>query len=173
MRHTLVISLFLLASVLVQAQETKMSRKERKAAQKAEMIEKTKALIEAEAWQFNANQMIPTQGKSRTLTSSYSVVVKDKTVDSYLPYIGRAYSADYGSTESPMTFKSDITEYSIEDWKKGGWIVKFTAKNKNDVIKFIFTIAETGSTSLSVNSTNRQAISYYGDLSEVSEKEEK
>jgi hypothetical protein len=172
MKHLLILSLFLFSSVLMQAQDKKMSRKERKAAKKAEQIEKTKALIEAETWQFSANQMLPSQGKSRTLTTAYSVILKDTTVDSYLPYFGRAYRADYGSTESPMIFKSDISDYSIEDWKKGGWIIKFTAKNKNDIINFIFTIGETGSASLSVNSTNRQNISYYGDLEEVPEKDQ-
>lgn len=172
MKHILILSLFLLSSVLMYAQDTKMSRKERKAAQKAEQIEKTKALIKAEAWQFSATQMLPAKGRSRSLTTSYSVILKDKKVDSYLPYFGEAYQADYGSRESPLQFVSDITEYSIEDWKKGGWIVKFRAKNKNDVINFTFTIAETGSTSLNVISTNRQSISYYGDLEEVPEKEE-
>ncbi|WP_167618833.1 DUF4251 domain-containing protein [Maribellus sediminis] len=173
MRHILIVSLFLVASVLVQAQETKMSRKEKKAAQKAEMIEKTKTLIEAEAWQFSATQMLPAKGRSRSLTTSYSVILKDKKVDSYLPYFGEAYQADYGSTDSPLQFISDITEYSIEDWKKGGWIIKFRAKNKNDVINFTFTISETGSSSLNVISTNRQSISYYGDLEEIPKKEKK
>ena len=172
MKHLLLLSLFLFSSVLMQAQDTKMSKKERKAAQKAEQIKKTKALVEAEAWQFEADQMLPMKGRSRSLTTNYSVTFQDNTVDSYLPYFGEAYRADYGSTESPMTFKSDISEYSIKDWKKGGWIIKFRAKNKNDIIDFTFTISETGSTSLSVNSTNRQSISYYGELREIPKKEE-
>jgi hypothetical protein len=172
MKHLLILSLFLFSSVLMQAQDTKMSRKERKAAKKAEQIEKTKALIEAETWQFSADQMLPSQGRSRTLTTAYSVNLKDKAVDSYLPYFGRAYRAEYGSTDSPMIFKSDISDYSIEDWKKGGWIIKFRAKNKNDIIDFTFTVSTTGSTTLSVNSTNRQAISYYGELREIPEEED-
>ena len=172
MKRLFVISLFLAAAMVLQAQESKkMTKKEKKAAKKAALIEKTKVLIESEAWQFDALQMLPSQGESKALTTSYSVVIKDKEVDSYLPYFGRAYSASYGSTESPMIFKSEITDYKIEEWKKGGWIIKFIAKNKNDLLNFTFTIAETGSTTLSVNSTNRQNISYHGDIVEIEKKE--
>ena len=169
MKKIILISILALSVCISNAQE--MSKKEKKAAQKAEQIEKTKALIKAASWQFDARQMIPTQGKSKSLTSPYHVILHDETVDSYLPYYGRAYRAEYGSTESPMTFKSDISEYTVENWKKGGWIIKFNAKNKTDNLDFIFTIAETGSATLSVTSTNRQSITYYGDIVEFKKKE--
>lgn len=162
----------LILSVLTLSAQEEMTRKEKKAARKAEQIAQTKALIESNAWQFDATQMLPTQGKSRNLTTSYSVVVKDGQVDSYLPYMGRAYRAEYGSTDSPMTFKAEIQDFSVEDWKKDGWIVKFGAKNKSDRLDFTFTITNTGSATLSVNSTDRQNISYYGDIVKIEEVDE-
>ena len=170
MKQLLLITILLFTVATVKAQE--LSRKERKAAQEAEKIEKTKALIESEAWQFDARQMIPMRGKNKSLTTAYSVTLKDKTVDSYLPFFGRAYRVEYGSTESPMVFKTNIYDYSIEKWKKGGWIVKFSAKNKSDVLNYIFKISETGTTTLNVNSVNRESISYYGDIVEIPEKED-
>ena len=41
------------------------------------------------------------------------------------------------------------------------------------MIDFTFTISPNGSANLSVNSTNRQHISYYGDLIPVEETEKK
>jgi hypothetical protein len=43
----------------------------------------------------------------------------------------------------------------------------FKTENKNDRLEYTFHIGETGSATLKVNSTNRQQISYYGDLVEI------
>jgi hypothetical protein len=165
----IVLASILILSVLTLSAQEKMSRKEKKAARKAEQLAQTKVLIESNNWQFDASQMLPSQGKSRNLTTSYRVVVKNDQVDSYLPYMGRAYRAEYGSTDSPMTFKAEIKDFTVEDWKKGGWIIKFSAKNKADNLDFTFTISDTGSATLSVNSTDRQNISYYGDIVNITD----
>merc|ERR1711879_570790 len=152
---------------------SRCTRKEKRAEREAKLVEQTKKLIDAKAWEFSATQMIPSKGKSRSLTSSCSVVLKDNNVDSYLPYFGTAYSASYGGTDSPMIFEAPIEDYSIKDGKKGAAIIKFKAKNKNDVVEYTFNIASNGSVSLSVNSTNRQHISYYGGLVPITEKKKK
>ncbi|MDX8339679.1 DUF4251 domain-containing protein [Draconibacterium sp. IB214405] len=170
MKKILLLSFLIISIVAVQAQDQRLSKKEKKAQRKAMLTEQTKEIIEANTWQFDAIRMLPTTGKARNLTTNYSVVLKDNEVDSYLPYFGRAYSADYGSSDSPMTFKSKIEDLSVEDGKKGGYIIKFTAKNKNDRVDFTFSVGSTGSTSLSVSSTNRQHISYQGDLIPIEEK---
>lgn len=167
MKKLLIILVMLFSVSILSAQETQMTHKEKKASKKAELIEKTKSLVEAGAWQFDATRMLPSSGRARTLTTSYRVVVKDSLVDSYLPYFGRAYSAEYGSSESPMSFKGEISDIKVEESKKGGWMVTFKTTNKNDRLDLTFFISETGSVNLTVNSTNRQAISYYGDLSEI------
>jgi hypothetical protein len=173
MKYLLTISILMVSILTINAQEEKKSRKERRAEREAKLIEQTAQLIEAKAWQFDANQMLPSQGKNRTLTTPYSVVLKDDNIDSYLPFMGRAYSAGYGGTDSPMIFESAVEEYEIKEGKKGAVIIKVKAKNKNDVVEFTFNILPNGSTTLSVNSTNRQHITYYGDLVPIKEKEEK
>lgn len=144
-----------------------MTRKEKKAAQKAEQAAKTKTLVESNAWQFDATQMIPTTGKSRTLTTSYNIVVNDKQLKSYLPYFGRAYRADYGSSDSPLIFDSEISEYKVEPGKKNGWTITFSTTNKNDRLDYTVYVTESGSATLSINSTDRQPITFHGDLVEI------
>ncbi len=173
MKNILIICALIFAVMATSAQEEKKTRKEKRAEREAMLVEQTKKLVEANEWQFNATQMLPSKGRSRTLTTSYNVVLKNEEVDSYLPYFGVAYSANYGSSESPLIFKAPIDEYSIEDGKKGGYIIKFQAKNKNDLVQYSFTISSNGSTNLSVNSTNRQHISYYGDLAPIKEEKKK
>lgn len=173
MKKIVIIAIVMFSVVATNAQEEKKSRKERKAERETKLIEQTKKLVAAKAWQFDARTMLPSKGRSKNLTSSYSVVLKDSNVDSYLPFMGVAYSAPYGSSESPMIFEAPIEKYSVEDGKKGSYLIKFTAKNKNDIISYTFNVLPNGSASLSVSSTNRQHISYHGDLVPIEEKEEK
>jgi hypothetical protein len=173
MKNLVLIAILMFSVVATNAQEEKKSRKERKAEREANLVEQTKKLVAAEAWQFDATNMLPSSGRSRSLTTSYNVVLKDSNVDSYLPFMGVAHSAPYGGSDSPMIFEAPVEDYSVKDGKKGGYIIKFTAKNKNDIINYTFNVSSNGSTSLSVNSTNRQHISYTGDLVPIKEKEEK
>ena len=167
MKKLSIILLMLVSVSMLYARETRMTSKEAKAARKAQLVEKTQALVKSGTWQFDATQMLPTSGRSRTLTSSYRVIVKESNVDSYLPYFGRAYRAEYGSTDSPLSFRGEITDLSSEDWKKGGWVISFRTENKNDRLEYTFHIGKTGSATLKVNSTNRQQISFYGDITEA------
>ncbi|WP_319480668.1 DUF4251 domain-containing protein [uncultured Draconibacterium sp.] len=173
MKRIILFCFLIFSIVALNAQDKKLTRKEKKAQREAMLTKQTKELIEANAWQFNATQMLPSSGRTRSLTTPYNVVLKDGEVNSYLPFFGRAYSVDYGSTDSPMIFEAPVTDYTVKDAKKGGYTVKFSAKNKNDNVEFIFSIGTTGSVSLRVNSTNRQFISYHGDLVPIEEKEKK
>ena len=93
-------------------------KREKSAAWKLCLSSKQKELIEANTWQFNATQMLPSGGRTRTLVTPYNVILKDEEVNSYLPYFGRAYSVDYGSTDSPMIFEAPIADYSVENARR-------------------------------------------------------
>jgi hypothetical protein len=68
-----------------------------------------------------------------------------------------------------MIFKQPFETCDMEKTKKG-YLVKVKVKNGNDRLDFSFHISETGTTTLSVSSVNRQAISYYGDIVKTDEK---
>lgn len=173
MKIILFIGLFILSVTAAQAQESKKkSKKELKAEKKAQQIVETKALVESKSFIFAATNVNPMKGRSINLTSEYDVKIANDSIFSYLPYYGRAYTANYGGTESPMTFDSPADAYTMEETNKG-YRVKVSAKNGNDRIDFTFHIFETGSTTLNVSSINRQAISYYGNLEKIKTKEEK
>ena len=173
MKHLIIIGILLFAFVTVQAQETKkMSRKERRAAREAKLVEDTKTVLENKAFVFAATQMLPSGGRSRSLTSTYDVQIDNDTITCYLPYFGRAHTASYGSSDSPMDFKQPIEEYEFEKTKKG-YEIKFSVKNKTDRLNFSFQIADNGSSSLSLTSTNRSPISYIGNIEKPEEKKKK
>ena len=173
MRIILFIGLFILSLTTIQAQETeKKSKKELKAEKKAQQIVETKALVESNSFIFAATNVNPMKGRSINLTTEYDVKIVSDSIFSYLPYYGRAYTASYGGTDSPMTFDSPADSYTMEETNKG-YRVKVSAKNGNDRVEFTFHISETGSTTLNVSSINRQSISYYGNLEKIEKKEEK
>ena len=164
---TLVLAFTLLAG---HAQETeKLSRKERKALQEKQQIEEVKTLLNDKEYVFNPRTALPSGGRSRNLDGTFRAKISNNTIDCYLPFYGRAYSANYGSSEGPFTFTLPIEDYKMEDSKKG-YKVEFNVKNQNDRITFLFQISETGTATLNLNSTNRQAISYHGNIEKPDEK---
>lgn len=167
MKNILIITLLMFTVVLVNAQETKKTRKEIRAEREALKIEETKSMIENNAFIFVPSQAIPTGMRTVTLTSSFDAKIENDSIICYLPYFGRAHIADYGGTDSPMDFNQPILKYTSEPAKKGSWTIKFNVKNKNDLLNFTFQIQQTGSASLNVTSSNRSFISYYGDIIKV------
>ncbi len=170
MKKILLLLIIVSTTTLLNAQETKKSKKEKKAEKNAQLVEETSKLVESKNFIFKARTANPMGGRTVNLTTEYGVKVMADSVYSYMPYFGRAYNAAYGSMDSPMTFETPIVDYSSEETKKG-YRVKFTAKIATDRIDFSFQIMETGNTTLSVNSTNRQAITYYGNIEKIEEQE--
>jgi len=158
----------LILSVFVYAQEsTQKSKKERKAEKLATQIEKTKSLINGKNFVFIPDRVNPSSGRSVSV-NGFHLKLEGENVICYLPFYGRAYSAEYGSGSSPFDFTQKLEKYSMTVDKKG-FNIKFSVKNKSDNIDFILNVFESGSASLRVNSTNRATISYDGDIVEIKE----
>ncbi len=154
----------------ISAQETeKKSKKELKAEKEAKKIEETKALVESKMFVFDARTANPMKGRTMSLTTDYDVKITKDSIYSYLPYYGVAYTASYGGTDSPMIFDKPFETCDMEKTKKG-YEVDVTVKNGGDRLDFTFYISENGSTTLNVSSTNRQSISYFGDIVKTDEK---
>ena len=171
MKNFVLLLIVLLSATTINAQEQqKKSRKEIRAEKKAALIEQTKKLVESKNFEFVAQRAMPTGGKTISITS-FGAQLKGDTIDSYLPYYGRAYTADYGSSTSPLNFTSPIENYS-ETKNKKGYQIEFKARRGTDNITYHFQIFEDGSASLNINSTNRQPISFSGRIEEIKEPDE-
>ncbi len=151
------------------ATEEKKSRKEIREERRATQVEQTKNLIESNAWHFEATQMLPTRGQSRSIMN-YHVLIEDGKLNSYLPYFGRAYSAGYSAGgDSPLIFESTIEDYKVTETKNGAYRITFTSNNRGDRISYTLNVSSSGSASLSVQSSKRQHISYSGNLVPLAE----
>lgn len=142
------------------------SRKEKKEL-KRQVVEK---LITSGKYKIDVNRALPARGRSISLTSLYSIEIRNDSVISYLPYFGRGYSIPYGGGNG-LNFKAPITGYSFEQDKKGTARIKFSARSPEDKFDFNVSVYSNGSSSIFVNMQNRQSISFSGEL-DIKEKEE-
>ena len=67
---------------------------------KQEFITKLTEKIESANYTFVPQTALPMSGKSISLDYSYSLKVSKDTINSYLPYFGRAYTAPISPTDA-------------------------------------------------------------------------
>jgi hypothetical protein len=155
-RTSLLLVMFSVFTVFLHAQGSKDAKKE-----------EIQNLVESKHFMFVAQSALPLSEGVRILTSPYDVRLKGDTVESYLPYYGRAFSAVIGTTDQGLTFTSTQSDYDQKPAKKGGWTITIKPKGQNIVQNMVFLVSESGSTSLQVNCRDRQAISYNGYIQEI------
>lgn len=152
--------LMLLLAILVGIPTLSAQSKKEKKEQKKEAVKK---LIESEDYKIDVNTAMPMRGRSITLSSPYSVEIRNDSVISYLPYYGRAYSVPYGGGEG-LNFKAPLKEYSMETDKKGNANIKFSARSPEDAFDFRVKVFVDGTSNIDVTMQNRQGISFRGQL---------
>lgn len=130
---------------------------------KARIERAVKEAVDAKTYEINVDRMHPIKGGSRTLTTNYSLKVRNDSVYSYLPYFGVAYSIPYGGGKG-MIFNEPLTDYTTKKLKKGKVQVAFQTRSEGDNYEYSLTIYPNGSTTINVQTTNRQSISYTGEM---------
>ena len=119
--------------------------------------------LNADHYKINVDYMQPMKGRSRALTSDYSIEIRNDSVFSYLPYFGVAYNVPYGGGKG-LIFNAPITGYRKESLKKGKTRIDFKTGNEEDKYEYSLTIYSDGSANIHIQPMNRQAISYSGEL---------
>jgi hypothetical protein len=164
---TLTQTLVVLVAVVFSISTTnaQSARKERQAAKVAEV----KKMMESGKFSFEANTAMPMRGGTRQLTSTYDLQITKDTIKSFLPYFGVAYVAPTDPTEGGIKFTSTSFDYSIAQNKKGSWDILIKPKDKtfNDmrsVEQLRLSVSQSGYASLQVTSTNRDPITFDGEV---------
>ena len=121
--------------------------------------------VESKNYTIDVNMAKPLRGKVIPLTSSYELSVKSDSAYAYLPYFGVAQWAPYGSTDGGIKFDEPMKDYSIKPNKKSnGWDISFKVDTKDYVYEVSLSIFNNGNTSFTVNSSNRDVISFTGEV---------
>ncbi|MEO6220589.1 MAG: DUF4251 domain-containing protein [Ginsengibacter sp.] len=124
-------------------------------------------MIDSRQFTFVAETVYPLRGSSRTLTSSYDVVVNKDSIISLLPYFGRASTASLNTSESGIKFTSASFSYDVTQSKNNRWGIVIKPQDKHDVQQMDFEIYENGKTTLNVISTSRDPISFTGYIKDL------
>lgn len=157
LKNTILILAVMAAGVCTtQAQTTK---KEKQAAKEAEF----RKAVEARSYTFEAQTVNPMRGGTRQLTSSYDLRIVKDSVIAYLPYFGRAYSAPINPEDGGLKFTSTKFNY-VSTPKKSGYEVVIKPTDTKDVRQLVLNITANGYGTLTVTSTNRDPISFYGTV---------
>jgi hypothetical protein len=158
-------------SLFASAQQQKKTRKELRAERQEQRKDDVKTLLGEKNFVFRPTHAMPLGGGSIFLSHSFDVEVKDDTLISYLPFYGVAYRAEYGARKSAFDFTQPLVNFEMET-TSSGYQVNLEVRNKMDYLSYNFHISELGYATLHVTSTNRQAISYYGNIEAPEEKRE-
>lgn len=140
-------------SLFAQSKKEKQEQKEKE----------IKELVDKKQFTIEVNRALPMRGQAVSLTSPYTLEMRGDSVISYLPYFGRAYSVPYGGGNG-LRFERTATDYTCTYDKKGTARIKFAARTDDDTYRFNIQIYPNGSASINVTPTNRQNISYQGEL---------
>jgi hypothetical protein len=126
-----------------------------------------KKMIDSKQFLFVAQSVMPMSGRTRQLTSEYGLTLKKDTLESFLPYFGRAYNAPIGSTDEGIQFKSYKFDYALTETKKGRWEISIQPKDVNDSYRLNLSVSKSGYATLQVTSNSRQPISFQGYITEI------
>ena len=131
---------------------------------KAERIANITEKVESGDYTFVPQTVLPMGGKAVDLNYSFYLKVRKDTIESHLPYYGRAYVAPFPSENGGITFVSTDFNYTISDKEKGTWNAHIGLNDSQKRHKLSLKIGDTGYTTLTVLDNNRQSISFYGKI---------
>jgi hypothetical protein len=124
-----------------------------------------KNLIDNQSFVFIPKYVHPLSGRTRNLDYGFQISVSKDTIVSYLPFMGRGYTAPLSPTDIDFDFTSTNFKTIVSPSKRG-WNISIKPKDKGTVSELYFTIYDNASASLNVVSNDRSAISYDGYITE-------
>lgn len=137
-------------------------------------------VVEKKEFDFNATRAFPTNydvinvmnsmpGATSTrllnLDPGYGFNLKKDLLSVALPYYGRAFTVNPGDTKGGLTFESKEFTVKPSTTKKGNTLFIISTNDQRENYVFNLEIFKNGSAFLSVQSNNRQPISFDGNIS--------
>ncbi len=141
------------------------TRKEERAAKRDSMENVVREIVESGTFTIEIDRANPMRGASRNLFPSYEMKIEGDKVTTYLPYFGRSYTAPADPRNLGIELKDYQTIIKQKTNNKKDNIFSFEAKTAgNETCNFTVTVSAGGSVAISLISSNRQAITYSGQI---------
>jgi len=120
-------------------------------------------MLDERLYTIDVSRAMPMGAPSFPLNHPYYISVVDGHVESMLPYMGRAWSLPYGGGEG-LRFRAPVFGYSDRVGKRERREITFTARTDEDTYYFSLTVFPDGGCELSIRPSNRQSISFTGEV---------
>jgi len=145
--------------------QTKAEKKALKAQKSLDEYNAAKELINSGTYTFEADWATTQKGNRINLTTnSNSLIINNSNAKADLPYFGVAQNISFGG-DGGIKFDGEIQDYQMEfDDKKQKIIVKFKARKGPESFLVILSVFKMESASLTLNSNNRNGITYDGKI---------
>jgi hypothetical protein len=124
----------------------------------------TDSIIHSQHFTFVATMALPTSGESRYLNGDYTLNITKDSIQSFLPFYGRAYTAPFDPNDNGIKFISKDFDYKLTVSEKGNYEISIRPRGVRNGYQLYLSISKNGYSSLRVSSNNRESISFYGRI---------
>ena len=156
----------IVALTLLTACGTTKEASEKRRIEKAQEEQALKEALDKHEFRVEVNRVLPMSLPPETVTD-YDVTIRHDSIFSCLPFRGRAYNLPYGGGDG-LRFDSKITHYA-EHQGKHTRDITIETKTNEDTYTFYISISASGMAQISVNSRNRETITFDGNAYPVEE----
>ncbi len=156
--------MFLLVSALLLSCATGQTASE-KAAAARQLQGQIEDSVAQRTFKITIDYVNPLRMPPHHLTTGYSVALRGDTVESWLPYFGVAQRSDIANnSSSPLIFKEKAENLTVKKSRKGAYDIAFATRHRSEYLEYRLSIFPNGSTSVDVTSSDRDAISFNGQM---------
>lgn len=120
--------------------------------------------IAMKQWHVDISSMNTMRYGSRTVTSDFFLELRGDTLQSYLPYLGNAYTSTLASTVG-LNFEEPVLSYKESKPTSNKFTqIDIDVRTREDSYRYAIEIYDNGQAYIRVQSVNRDPISYDGTI---------
>lgn len=136
---------------------------ERKASQLQRNVENIERALRDSDYVIAFDYVHPRTMEPRFLTSYYRIHVMGDSIDSNLPYYGRAYRINF-DYESPLDFVGPITKPVVVYKDSTTLNIRFNARHRDEILEYDMNVHNDASVELHVTSAERDYCDFTGSF---------
>ena len=119
--------------------------------------------IESKNYTISFNKADPLREKNVSLTSGYTLTIENDSIYSLLPFFGKA-SYTSSTDRNEIRFREPHINYQLRSAKKDNYEIRFNVKRADYQYEFLLWVYDNDKCALTVNSPQRESITYYGKI---------